>query len=64
MKQVHLYGGNLDNGQCVTVDHCVQTFTVTVRSMSGVSAQQIKDLIQKRHEVTHVEEGEGTQYVL
>lgn len=53
----HLYadGTEVARGYCITPDHFVQTFTVTIRSSGGVSADAVKDQIQKRNEVTAIE---------
>jgi len=48
--QVHLYGGKLQDGETVSVDHSVQQFTVTIRSMTPIGVQSLKDLIQKKRE--------------
>ncbi len=64
MAMVHLYGGKLEDGQTVTVDHTVTSFTVTIRTMGSISAQDVKDQLQKKWEVTHIEEGDSTMYVL
>jgi hypothetical protein len=37
--QVHLYGGKLEDGQTVSVDHSVQKFEVVIRTMNGISSQ-------------------------
>lgn len=64
MRQVHLYGGKLEDGQTVTLDHSVQAFTVVIRSMNTVHPQTLKDLIQKRYEVVSIMETDRTDYVL
>lgn len=40
-----------DISRLAAADHIVSTFTVTVRHMSAVSAEAIKDQLQKRYEV-------------
>lgn len=47
----------------VTVDHTVQTFVVTVRSMGRVSSETIKNLIEKKYEVCNITEQGSTAYV-
>lgn len=64
MKQVHLYGGKLEDGQTVTIDHSVQVFTVTIRSGCGIHSQTLKDHLQKKWEVTHITENDRTDYCL
>lgn len=61
---VHLYGGKLEDGECVTLDHSVQKFEVVVRSLRGVGNQKLKDLIQKSYEVVSLTEIDRTDYVL
>lgn len=56
-------GRHVDDGETVTLDHSVQVFTVVVRSMSRVSPDTIKNLIQQRHEVVRIEETDNTLYV-
>lgn len=56
-------GRPVSDGETVTVDHNVQVFTVVVRSMSRVSPDTIKNLIQQRHEVVKIEETDSTLYV-
>lgn len=62
--QVHIYGKKLEDGQTVTLDHCVQKFEVIVRSMSGVHAGRLKDLIQKQFEVVKIKEIDSISYVI
>jgi hypothetical protein len=38
-------------GKTVQVDHVEDTLTITVSSLGGLSAGQIKDLLQKRFKV-------------
>lgn len=63
IKVVRLDGKPLKDGETVTTDHSVRTFTVQVRSMGTVSVDSIKDLIERRHEVVSIEEGDLTLYV-
>lgn len=44
----------IGNGHTVQVDHNVTTFVVSVRSMTNVGPETIKDLIQKKFEVTDI----------
>ena len=62
--QQHLYGGKLEEGQTVTVDHVVQSFTVVVRSMNGVDNQTLKNLLQQKWEIVSLKENDRTEYVL
>lgn len=41
----------VDKGQCITPGAHVDKFTISVASLNGVSAEQIKALIEGRHEV-------------
>jgi hypothetical protein len=36
------------------LDHVEQTFTLRVRSLTGVSESQIKNLLEKQYEVTSI----------
>jgi len=62
--QVHLYGKPLVEGKTVTLDHTVQKFEILIRSMSGVHAQRLKDLIQKQFEVVKIKEVDSISYVI
>lgn len=61
--QVHLDGKKVLDGQTVTLDHSVQSFTVVVRSLAGITPQTVKNLIQKSYEVIAVKENDRTDYV-
>ncbi len=52
-------GTPVETGNCVMPDSYVTTFTVTVRSMSGISANALKDVIQGKYEVTNCEKTNG-----
>lgn len=41
------------------LDHVVQTFTIQVRSLTGVSQSQIKNLIEEKYEVIDIEQTES-----
>lgn len=56
MKIITTDGRELPAGVCVTPDHYMQTFVVQVRSIRQLSADNIKDLIQAKHEVTSIKE--------
>jgi hypothetical protein len=43
-----------DLGRTVQVDHTVTTFVVTVRSLSNVGTDSIKNLIEKKFEVVDI----------
>lgn len=62
--QVHLYGKPLVEGKTVTLDHTVQKFEILIRSMSGVHASRLKDLIQKQFEVVKIKEVDSISYVI
>lgn len=62
-RMIELDGKTIHEGQTVTVDHVVQTFTLTVRSCSGVESKTIKDHLQKKWEVVNIERTENVQYV-
>jgi len=62
--QVHLYGKPLVDGKTVQLDHSTQKIEVVIRSCSGVGLQDLKDLIQRRHEVVSIKEIDRTDYVI
>ena len=47
-------GIQIPSGQRVKVDNCIDTFTVQVRSLGGVGAFGIKQLLQDKFEVCDV----------
>lgn len=48
---VHPDGEEISPGTTFTVDNVVDTFTIQVRSLSGVNAETVKRIIQSKHEV-------------
>lgn len=52
-----------DGGTCL-VDHFVKEFKVRVRTMSNISADTMKNLIQMSYEVVQCEEVSQTTYVI
>ena len=61
-NQVSL-NGDVHDGTTVSLDHCVQKMEVTIRSLSGVHAQTIKDFLQRRYQVVDIKELERTDFV-
>lgn len=52
--------GSPVNGQnCVVPDNHMTTFIVTIRSSSGLGCESIKDLLQRKYEVTGIEKTEN-----
>lgn len=47
-------GTTVPDGHAVLPDHYVDTFTVKVSSMGGLTAKDIMSLLQTRHEVKSV----------
>lgn len=62
-NHIHVDGRPVVEGHCVVPDHYVQTFTVTVRSLRGISGETLKNLIQKSYEVVVAELTAETCYV-
>lgn len=48
-------GKPVDEGQTITIDHVTDKFEIVIRSSSGVTIDQIRTLIQSRHEVIKME---------
>ena len=44
----------VDRGQCITPGGHVDRLVINVASLNGVTAEQIKTLIESRHEVTSI----------
>ena len=55
MAWINADGTPVECGHCVTPDHFLSTFTITVRSMNHVSAEMVKELVQKKFEVVKAE---------
>lgn len=43
-----------DKDETITVDNAVDTFTLKIRSLHGVSEETLKNLIQTKYEVTEI----------
>lgn len=52
---VYANGTPVPSGHCITPDSTTDTFIVKVRSLGGVGIDQIKSLLQAKHEVLEVE---------
>ena len=52
---IHPDGKEILPNTTFTVDNVVDTFTIKIRSLSGVNAETIKRIIQDRHEVISCE---------
>ena len=53
MEVVYLYhdGKEIPENAAFAVDNVVDTFTIQIRSLSGVDAETVKRIIQSKHEV-------------
>jgi hypothetical protein len=63
MNHVEVNGNPIGRGETVSVDHVVATYTVTVRSLSGVDKNDLKNLIQTKYEVTDIDLVDDTYFV-
>jgi len=59
-KIIYPDGTECPAGICIGPDHHVSTFTVTVRTLHGMSPTALKDLLQTRVEVTHIDHTQET----
>lgn len=50
-KYIHRDGSPVTAGHCVVPDNYVTTFVIQVRSTSPICGDDIKRLVQERHEV-------------
>lgn len=48
---LHRDGREISEHTAFTIDNVVDTFTIEIRSLSGVDAERIKRIIQSQHEV-------------
>jgi hypothetical protein len=55
-KTTHTTIGEANPGETLTVDHYLQTFTVTIRTLGSVHPLQLSDLIQTKWEVMALKE--------
>lgn len=63
MKYVEVNGNPIGLGETVSVDHVVATYTVTIRSLTGVDKNDLKNLIQSKYEVTDIDLVNDTHFV-
>jgi hypothetical protein len=63
MKFVEVNGNPIGPGETVSVDHVVATYTVTIRSLTAVDKNDLKNLIQSKYEVTDVNLVDDTYFV-
>ncbi|OAI48447.1 hypothetical protein AYO44_06950 [Planctomycetaceae bacterium SCGC AG-212-F19] len=49
-------GRQLPKNRCVMVDHHIQTFQVTVRAPNPISEATLKEMLERRYEVTGIQE--------
>lgn len=62
-ETTEIHGRPIGQGDTVSVDHSVQDFHVQIRSLSGISTDTLKNLIQTRYEVTRIAKGNTKLYV-
>ena len=57
MEVVYLHrdGKEISENTAFTVDNVIDTFTIQIRSLSGVDRETVKRIIQTRHEVLSCE---------
>jgi hypothetical protein len=60
---IEINGKPIQDGQTVTVDHTVHTFTIQICSMGIVDADVLKRLIQQKYEVIDIAKTDETSYV-
>ena len=63
-QTVRVDGKPVAEGKTVFIDHMVQKFEVTIRSISGVGPETIKAKLQEKWEVVSVTPTERTDYVI
>lgn len=61
MKKID--GSPILSGETVTTDHVLTTFQVQVRSLRSIGADELKDIIQKRLEVTQIAQTDELVFV-
>ena len=54
MQVVRSNGAQVPAGHCIVPDNHVDTFTLQIRSLNGVSADELKALVERRFEVSHI----------
>lgn len=63
MKMIEVNGNPIGSNAAVTVDHYEQIFTIKVRSLNGISVENLQNLIQNKYEVTGIKQEESAAYV-
>lgn len=59
-QSINIGSKPIRDGDTVQVDHNVSVFSVSVRSLSNIGTETIKNLIEKKYEVTDVQQVEQT----
>lgn len=62
-KTIEVNGNPIADGQTVSLDHSVQEFKVTIRSLAGIDTEKLKNHLQKLWEVTEIQQVNSTDYV-
>ena len=62
-EMLEVNGRKVSDSQTVTPDHSVQTFTVSIRTLCGISLNRVKDILEGHVEVTAIEETNRQDFV-
>jgi len=60
---INLDGKQVSDGTTVTIDHNVDTMTITFRSLCGVSPSAIKEYLQRKWEVVDISDHHRDSFV-
>lgn len=56
-------GTPVPGNACIQVDNITTTFTVTLRSLGSIGVDQLRSLLQTKHEVVQIEHVSSTVVV-
>lgn len=51
---INTKGNPVPKNHCIVPDHHLQTFTIKIRSINGISPDTLKNLVQSKYEVTEI----------
>lgn len=63
MKFIYANGESVEGRNCICPDNSVQTFQVSIRSLSGISPSVLQRKIEELYEVVKIEKADETVLV-
>jgi hypothetical protein len=62
-QMVEIHGKDIGNGETCSADHIIQNFTLTIRTLNGVSVDTVKNLIETKYEVIDIQQNRAVVFV-